>query len=85
VECWTPSTGDIAGIKRSTFTGSKVPCLVSKAAVRRDGKVVRKTNYTVEAISLESAGEEKTWIGINQVAANRCPFSHPSWIDKALL
>ena len=60
--CHCPATGRIGGIDLKT-----IPCLLSKA---KDSK--RKTPFTVEAISLDlSTHEEKTWIGINQNAANR--------------
>jgi len=60
--CHCPATGRIGGI-----AFQDIPCLLSKA---KEGK--RKTPFTVEAISLDlSVQEKKTWIGINQNAANR--------------
>lgn len=60
--CHCPTTGRIGNIDISGR-----PCLLSKAA---DPK--RKTAYTVEAISLNRSEDlEKSWIGINQNAANR--------------
>ncbi|MNB76273.1 Sugar fermentation stimulation protein A [compost metagenome] len=62
MKCHCPTTGrigelDVAGI----------PCLLS-----RSGDPGRKTSYTVEAISLDAPVEtKKSWIGINQNAANR--------------
>lgn len=71
VDCWVPTTGDIAGIKRAEFTGTMVPCLVSRADRDGKGDKSRRTAYTVEAISLCSGDEEPVWIGINQINANR--------------
>jgi sugar fermentation stimulation protein A len=56
--CHCPSTGKIGNI---TLEG--LPCLLSPST-----DTTRKTAYTVEAISLDSA---KSWMGINQNAANR--------------
>lgn len=57
-----PTTGSIGGISLN-----ERPCLLS---VSRDAS--RKTPFTVEAISLDPATKrKKSWIGINQNAANR--------------
>ena len=62
VKCHCPATGRIGGIKFRD-----IPCLLSKA---KPGG--RKTGYTVEAISLNKPeAKRKSWIGINQNAANR--------------
>ena len=62
VRCHCPTTGRIGNID---LTG--IPCLLSKS---NDPK--RKTPYTVEAVSLDlPESNEKSWIGINQNAANR--------------
>jgi len=62
VKCHCPSTGRIGNIKFEN-----VPCLLSKGKNK-----LRKTPYTVEAISLNSPkAKRKQWIGINQNAANR--------------
>ncbi len=61
VNCHCPSTGQIASIRFED-----IPCLLSES----DNKE-RKTQYTVEAISLEDIDKNpKTWIGINQTKAN---------------
>jgi sugar fermentation stimulation protein A len=56
--CHCPSTGKIGNI---TLEG--LPCLLSPSV-----DTTRKTTHTVEAISLDHA---KSWMGINQNAANR--------------
>ena len=62
VTCHCPTTGRIGNIDLSG-----IPCLLSKSD---DPK--RKTPYTVEAVSLDlEKSKEKSWIGINQNAANR--------------
>ncbi|WP_424353991.1 DNA/RNA nuclease SfsA [Methanobacterium sp. MBAC-LM] len=62
VRCHCPTTGRIGNIDLSG-----IPCLLSKS---NDPK--RKTPYTVEAVSLDlPESKEKSWIGINQNAANR--------------
>lgn len=62
VSCHCPTTNRIGDID----LGGR-PCLLSKAA---DPK--RKTPYTVEAVSLNRPMDaDKSWIGINQNAANR--------------
>ncbi|MGB9979722.1 DNA/RNA nuclease SfsA [Methanobacterium sp.] len=62
VRCHCPTTGRIGNIDLSG-----IPCLLSKS---NDPK--RKTPYTVEAVSLDlGKSKEKSWIGINQNAANR--------------
>eukprot|EP00884_Botryococcus_braunii_P005271 jgi/Botrbrau1/14745/Bobra.0108s0088.1 len=71
VDCWVPTTGDIAGINRAGFSGTEVPCLVSRAGPGKKGDEPRRTSFTVEAISLESGDGEPAWIGINQIGANR--------------
>lgn len=60
--CHCPTTGRIGDLDIKGL-----PCLLSKSD---DPK--RKTPYTVEAVSLNKPEEqEKSWIGINQNAANR--------------
>ncbi len=62
VPCHCPTTGRIGNIDVSGR-----PCLLSRSADPN-----RKTAFTVEAISLDRPEDErKTWIGINQNAANR--------------
>lgn len=62
LSCHCPTTGRIGDLD---IAGR--PCLLSKS---KDEK--RKTPYTVEAVSLNRPeDEEKSWIGINQNAANR--------------
>jgi len=62
VRCHCPTTGRIGNIDLSG-----IHCLLSKS---NDPK--RKTPYTVEAVSLDlPESKEKSWIGINQNAANR--------------
>lgn len=64
VKCYCPST-----VKIGSINFKDIPCLLSK----QNGEK-RKTEYTVEAISLDlpdSKKKEKTWIGINQNSANR--------------
>ena len=69
VTCHCPTTGRIGNIDLSG-----IPCLLSKSD---DPK--RKTPYTVEAVSLDlEKSKEKSWIGINQNAANR-------YVENALL
>ncbi len=69
VRCHCPTTGRIGNIDLSG-----IPCLLSKSS---DPK--RKTPYTVEAVSLDlPESKEKSWIGINQNAANR-------YVENALL
>ncbi|MNW36543.1 Sugar fermentation stimulation protein A [compost metagenome] len=61
-DCHCPVTGSIGNI-----VFNDIPCLVSRS---NDPK--RKTQFTVEAISLDLPSvESKAWIGINQNAANR--------------
>ncbi|MEI6101196.1 MAG: DNA/RNA nuclease SfsA [Eubacteriales bacterium] len=60
--CHCPTTGRIGDIVLID-----IPCLLSKSSDE-----ARKTPYTVEAISLDKPDEpNKSWIGINQNAANR--------------
>jgi DNA-binding protein, stimulates sugar fermentation len=62
VRCHCPTTGRIGNIDLSG-----IPCLLSKS-----GDPKRKTSYTVEAVSLDlPESNKKSWIGINQNAANR--------------
>ncbi len=62
VQCHCPTTGRIGNIDLSGR-----PCLLSPSDNPK-----RKTGYTVEAISLGRPGDsDKSWIGINQNAANR--------------
>lgn len=61
-DCHCPTTGRIGNI-----VFSNIPCLLSKSS-----DIKRKTLYTVEAISLDLPSDNnKSWIGINQNAANR--------------
>jgi len=61
-DCHCPTTGRIGNIVLSN-----IPCLLSKS---KDN--TRKTAYTVEAISLDPpSNKNKSWVGINQNAANR--------------
>ena len=60
--CHCPTTGRIGNIE---LAGR--PCLLSKSL-----DPARKTPFTVEAVSLNRPEDtDKTWIGINQNAANR--------------
>ena len=59
LRCHCPTTGRLGNLKLAGL-----PCLYSTS----DNKA-RKTAHTVEAISTSQAG--RTWIGINQNAANR--------------
>lgn len=62
IGCHCPATGRIGAIMFRD-----IPCLLSKSK-----DAARKTPYTVEAISLDvPSAKNKTWIGINQNAANR--------------
>ncbi len=62
ISCHCPTTGRIGNLDVSGR-----PCLLSKSADPN-----RKTSYTVEAVSLNRPEDaEKSWIGINQNAANR--------------
>lgn len=62
VSCHCPTTGRVGNLE---LAGR--PCLLSR---RTDPN--RKTPYTVEAVSLNRPEDEnKSWIGINQNAANR--------------
>ncbi|MDR0249375.1 MAG: hypothetical protein LBI44_06965 [Oscillospiraceae bacterium] len=62
VACHCPTTGRIGNIE----LGGR-PCLLSKST-----DPSRKTPYTVEAVSLNRPEDAaKSWIGINQNAANR--------------
>ncbi len=61
-DCHCPTTGRIG-----TIVFENIPCLLSKSK-----DPARKTQYTVEAFSLDlPEHSNKTWIGINQNAANR--------------
>ncbi|WP_026882011.1 DNA/RNA nuclease SfsA [Clostridium akagii] len=60
--CHCPTTGRIGNLDVSGL-----PCLLSKSS-----DLKRKTPYTVEAVSLNRLEDcNKSWIGINQNAANR--------------
>ena len=60
--CHSPTTGRVGNIE----LGGR-PCLLSKS-----NNPNRKTPYSVEAVSLNRPEDtEKSWIGINQNAANR--------------
>lgn len=62
VDCHCPTTGRIGNIVLED-----IPCLLS-----RSENTARKTPYTVEAVSIDPIEKEiKSWIGINQNAANR--------------
>lgn len=62
VDCHCPTTGRIGNLVLENL-----PCLLSKSA-----SATRKTPYTVEAISVNPIdADTKSWIGINQNAANR--------------
>lgn len=62
ISCHCPTTGRIGNLEVKGL-----PCLLSKS---HDPK--RKTPYTVEAVSLNRPDDHnKSWIGINQNAANR--------------
>jgi sugar fermentation stimulation protein A len=59
LRCHCPTTGRLGDLNLSGL-----PCLYSTAS-----SPTRKTNYTVEAISISQ--ERNSWVGINQTAANR--------------
>ena len=59
LRCHCPTTGRIGDLKLPGL-----PCLYSTST-----NAVRKTGYTVEAISTSLVGD--SWVGINQTAANR--------------
>jgi sugar fermentation stimulation protein A len=62
VKCHCPTTGRIWNI-----IFEDIPCLLSKSS-----NPMRKTPYTVEAISVNEIDEpNKNWIGINQNAINK--------------
>lgn len=62
ISCHCPTTGRVGNIE---LAGR--PCLLSKSV-----DPTRKTPYTVEAVSLNRPEDtDKSWIGINQNAANR--------------
>ena len=62
VSCHCPTTGRIGSLDISGR-----PCLLSRSTDPN-----RKTPFTVEAVSLDRPEDEKkSWIGINQNAANR--------------
>jgi sugar fermentation stimulation protein A len=64
VKCHCPATGRIGDL-----IFQNVPCLLS---MPRKKSEVRKTEGIVEAISLDPIEkQQKSWIGINQIAANR--------------
>jgi len=61
-KCYCPSTGRIGSIDFED-----IPCLLSKSENQN-----RKMPHTVEAFSLDPISKKrKSWIGINQVQANR--------------
>lgn len=60
LRCHCPATGRLGDLDPKGL-----PCLYSTAT-----NIKRKTAYTVEAISI-SPGGRKSWVGINQTAANR--------------
>jgi hypothetical protein len=59
-----------------------MPCLLSRVddSVKRSAKNQRQTQYTVEAVSLDSA---HSWIGINQCLVVRCGCCHVSAQQEA--
>ena len=60
--CHCPTTGNVGGIELDDR-----PCLLSESTDKN-----RKTAFTVEAVSLNKPEDtQKSWIGINQNAANR--------------
>jgi sugar fermentation stimulation protein A len=61
VPCHCPTTGRIGNL---VLDG--LPCLLSDSH-----STTRKTRYTVEAITVDTAAPDPMWIGINQNAANR--------------
>jgi len=61
IRCHCPTTGRLGDVSLSGLH-----CLFSDA--RSKG---RKTAHTVEAISVESPGRARSWVGINQTAVNR--------------
>ena len=62
VNCHCPTTGRVGNLELSGR-----PCLLSESK-----DPTRKTRFTVEAVSLNRPGDtKKSWIGINQNAANR--------------
>ncbi|MBQ8179957.1 MAG: DNA/RNA nuclease SfsA [Candidatus Methanomethylophilaceae archaeon] len=62
VVCHCPTRGRVGNIDLS-----ERPCLLSPSTDPR-----RRTPYTVEAVSLDEPGtDDKSWVGINQNAANR--------------
>ena len=62
IRCHCPTTGRIGNL-----VFENVPCLLLRVENSK-----RKTPYSVEAISLDSAGKKiKSWIGINQTKMNR--------------
>lgn len=73
VRCHCPTTGRIGNIDLGG-----IPCLLSKSDNPK-----RKTLYTVEAVSLDlPESKEKSWIGINQNAANR--YVESALVDRSL-
>ena len=85
VSCHCPVTGALGGLGMSAFEGAGAPCLVSRVVEEDDEEAVaengngarkkkyysRKTPYTVEAVSLADPAGPPSWVGINQMAANR--------------
>lgn len=63
LRCHCPTTGRLGDLKLAGL-----PCLYSTSSSR-----LRKTHHTVEAISTSPTA--KSWVGINQTAANRY-FEH---------
>ena len=62
IKCHCPATGRIGDL-----VFKDIPCLLS-----RSNNDKRKTNHTVEAISLDKESKQnKAWIGINQVKINK--------------
>lgn len=65
VDCHCPVTGKIFDVD---FNKSPAVCLLSEHIQTKKSSKVRRTQYTVEAISLDP--EKKEFIGINQMKAN---------------
>ncbi len=59
LRCHCPTTGRLGDLELSGL-----PCLYSTS-----GRKTRKTGHTMEAIS--TTGDGRSWVGINQTAANR--------------
>ena len=87
VNCHCPVTGALGGLGMGAFEGAGAPCLVSRVAdegeeteggestggdiKKKRRYYARKTPFTVEAVSLADPCGPPSWVGINQMAANR--------------